>query len=302
MSKQLSKYRVISHNILSVGDHKVEYIKHMLCTKAIDPSTLIRPNGFVYRVGRSPKLQSYFHYFNAKGYFAAAQYISVGGYERNKTQYIQYRKCRSYLLYNIHHDSVSGWLMLASFYYRMKNYNTALNIVSYAVSMCTTEKVYYQKNLSNEHYALIKAKTIQSISITRILKLLLVKDVIFTEESTLIPAELYLEVVNVIHFLPPVVYSNFMSFLCHFRLNNAKECFSSLADLQLTISEDYFILDDIERSQSYNCLGVAFQLIGNLELAELAFYQAIELDTTFNCASQRLSMIQRSSTVSDSTL
>ena len=302
LSKQVSKYRVISPNILSVGDHKVEYIKHMLCTKAADPYTLIMQNGFVNRVGRSPKLQSYFHYFNAKKYFSEAQCISVGGHKRNKTQYIQYRKCRSYLLYNIHQDAVSGWLMLASFYYRMKHYNTALDIVSYVVSKCTTEKVYYQQNLSNEQYALIKTKTIQSISITRILKLLLVREVVFTEESTLIPAELYLEVVNDIHCLPPVVYSNFMSFLCHFLLNNVKECFNSLADLQLTISEDYFIRGNIDRSQSYNCLGVAFQLIGNLELAELAFYQAIERNTTFNCASQRLSMIQRSSTVSDSTL
>jgi hypothetical protein len=298
-SKQLSKYRVISPNILSVGDHKAEYIKHMLCTTTSVPSPLVGPNEFVNRMGRSPKLQSYFHYFNAKRYFTAAQCISVGGHKRNKTQYIQYRKCRSYLLYNIYHNSVSGWLMLASFYYRMKHYNTALNIVSYAVSMCTTEKVYHQ---TNEHYALIKTKTIQSISITRILKLLLVGHVLFTKESTLIPVELYLEVVNGIHFLSPVVYSNFMSFLCHFRLNNVKECFNALADLQLTISEDYFILDNIERSNSYNCLGVAFQLIGNRELAERAFNQAIELGTTFNCASQRLSMIQRSSTVSDSTL
>jgi hypothetical protein len=140
LSKQLSKYRVISHNILSVGDHKVEYIKHMLCSRTIDIPFISRPNGFVNRVGRSPKLQSYFHYANARRYLTAAQYISVGGHKRNKTQYIQYRKCRSYLLYNIHQDAVSGWLMLATFYYRMKHYNTALNIVSYAVSKCTTGK------------------------------------------------------------------------------------------------------------------------------------------------------------------
>jgi hypothetical protein len=44
--------------------------------------------------------------------------------------------------------------MLASFYYRMKHYNAALNIVTYAVSKSTTEKVYNQENLSNEQYAL----------------------------------------------------------------------------------------------------------------------------------------------------
>jgi hypothetical protein len=118
-------------------------------------------------------------------YSEEAQNISVDGGNRNKTQYNQYRTCLSYLLYNLHHHSVSGWLMLASFYYRMKHYNTALHIVSYAVSKCTPEKVYYQENLSSEQYALIKTKTMQSISITRVLKLLLVKDVNFIQQSTL---------------------------------------------------------------------------------------------------------------------
>ena len=75
---------------------------------------------------QSPKLQSYFHYFMSLKYNYSAQQISVGGRNRNKIQYNQYRTCLSYLLYNLHHDAVSGWLMLASFNYRMKHYNTLL--------------------------------------------------------------------------------------------------------------------------------------------------------------------------------
>jgi tetratricopeptide (TPR) repeat protein len=190
--------------------------------------------------------------------------------------------------------------MLASFYYRMKHYNTAINIVTYAVSKCTPEKVYYQENLSSEQYALIKTKTIQSMSIIRVLKLLLVRLGNFKRQSTLIPEELELEVVNDTHVLSPVVYSHFLRFLCYYHLNNVNLCYSALADLQLTISEDYFILDNEERSISYHYLGVAFQLIGNHEMAELSFLQAVELDTTYNRASQRLSMMQRISTVCDS--
>jgi hypothetical protein len=33
------------------------------------------------------------------------------------------------------HDAVSGWLMLASFYYQMKQYNTALYIIAYALTI-----------------------------------------------------------------------------------------------------------------------------------------------------------------------
>jgi len=207
---------------------------------------------------------------------------------RNKDQYKQYRRHLCYLTQNIHHDAVSGWLMLASFYYKMKRYNTALYIISYALSKCTPEKVYYQANLSDWQYELIKTRTVQSLGITSILKLLHVRFVVFTEQSTLIPEELELEVVNNIHFLPPVVYSHFLLFLCHFHLNNVNQCYNSLRNLQLTISEDYFISDSMIRSNSYNCLGVAYQLIGKRALAERAFRQAIEIDPTENCASQRL--------------
>ena len=300
MSKQLSEYRVSTHSRVVASDERVEYIKHMLCGKCVHMRLVETGRMLFPCYYQSPKLQSYFHYFMSLRYNYSAQQISVGGRNRNKTQYNQYRTCLSYLLYNLHHDSVSGWLMLASFYYRMKHYNTAINITTYAVSYCTTEKVYYQKNLSREQYALIKNKTIHSMSIIRVLKLLLVRLGYFKRQSTLIPEELELEVVNNRHVLSPVAYSHFLRFLCYYHLNNVNLCYNALADLQLTISEDYFILDNEERSTSYNYLGVAFQLIGNHEMAKLSFLQAVELDTSYNRASQRLCMIQTTSTVCDS--
>jgi tetratricopeptide (TPR) repeat protein len=302
LSKQLSKYRVISNNRISASNERMEYIKSILCSKSVHLSFPGDGKITFPRYCQSPRLQSYFHYFMSLRYNYTAQHIYVDDRKRNKTKYNQYRTCLSYLLCHLNHDSVSGWLLLASFYYRMKHYNTALNIVSYAVSKCTTEKVYYEENLSNEQYALIKTKTPQSISITRVLKLFLVRYVNFTRQSTLIPEELELEVVNGLHHLPPVAYSHFMCFLCHYHLNNVNQCHSALVDLQQTISEDYFILNNMQRSNSYNCLGVTYALIGNHEMATLSFLQAVELDTSYNRASQRLSMIQRRSTVSDPTV
>jgi hypothetical protein len=59
-------------------------------------------------------------------------------------------------------------------------------MVTYAVSKCTPEKVYDPENLSNEQYVLMKTKTIQSMIITRVLKLLLVRGIYFIQQSTLI--------------------------------------------------------------------------------------------------------------------
>ena len=108
----------------------------------------------------------------------------------------------------------------------------------------------------------------------------------------MIPAELELEVVNGHYLLPPVVYSYFLLFLCHLRLNNVNQCYNSLRDLQLTISEDYLILGNMDRSNSYNCLGVVYQRIGKRALAARAFRQAVQLSPEWNCASQRLQMTE----------
>ena len=140
------------------------------------------------------------------------------------------------------------------------------------------------------------------MSITRVLKLLVVRDLFFIPHSALIPEELELEVAHLLYSLSPVVYSHFLSFLCHYHLNNVNQCYSALDDLQLTISEDYFISRNLDRSNSYNCLGVAYALIGNHEMAERSFLQSVELDTTFKRASQRLYMIHRTSTVSHPTV
>jgi hypothetical protein len=146
---------------------------------------------------------------------------------RNKEKYKQYRRRLCYLTQNIHHDAVSGWLMLASFYYKMKQYNTALYIISYALSKCTPEKVYKQANVTDWHCELIKTRTVQSLGITNILKLLRVSFVDFIPHSTLIPVELELEVANQPFILPPVVYSQFLLCLCHFRLSNVNQCYNS---------------------------------------------------------------------------
>ena len=139
LSKQLSRYRVISHNRLPASDERAQCIKSIVCTKSVDlPLTEARKISFT-RYCQSPRLQSYLYYLMSLRYNGATQHISVCGRNRNKTQYNQYRTCLSYLLYNLHHDSsVSDWLIMALFYYRMKHYNTCLNIVSYAVSKCTT--------------------------------------------------------------------------------------------------------------------------------------------------------------------
>ena len=289
LSEQLYTFPVLQHHIYSNAEVKAEYIKHILCSRSVISKPILNFKSYhkaVHFIRQSRRLKSLYRYFMSMIYNAVVQRTPVVSVNRNKDKYKQYRRRLCYLTQNIHHDAVSGWLIFASCYYQMKQYNTAIYIIFHALSKCTPEKVYYQDNVTDWQYELIKTSTIQSLGITNILKLLRVSVVMFTPQSTLIPKELELEVVNDIYFLPPVVYSYFLLFLCHFHLNNVNQCYYSLRNLQLTISEDYFISDI--RSRSNNCLGVAYQLIGKRALAERAFRQAIEIEPKWNCASQRL--------------
>ncbi|CAC5391378.1 unnamed protein product [Mytilus coruscus] len=58
----------------------------------------------------------------------------------NKHLYKQYNSRFCILLQNIYHDAVSGWLMLASFSYKAKQYNKALDILMYSLLKFTPRK------------------------------------------------------------------------------------------------------------------------------------------------------------------
>ena len=287
LSEQFYTFPVLQHHIYSNVEVKAEYIKRILysCTGKFLRRFEIK--SYHKAVRQSRRLKSFYRYFMSIICSDVVQRKPVVSVNRNKDKYKQYRRRLCYLTQNIHHDAVSGWLMFASFYYKMKQYNTALYIISYALSKCTPEKVCYQENLTDWQYELIKTRTVQSLGITNILKLVHVNVVKFTSQSTLIPEELKLEVVNGNHMLPPVVYSHFLLFLCHFHLSNVNQYYYILRDLQHTISNDSFVSSTMI-SNSNNCLGVAYQLIEKRALAEREFRQAIEIDSTSNCASQRL--------------
>ena len=237
LSEQLSTFTILRHHIYNNAEVQAGYIKHILVSHTVDITATFDIKSYKKATNfilRSQRIKSYYRYFKSIICRDVVQYEPIVSVNRNKDNYKQYRRRLCYLTQNIHHDAVSGWLMMASFYYQMKQYNTALYITSYALSKCTPENVCCQVNLSDWQYDLIKTRTVQSLGITIILRLLRVSLVFFKTKSALIPEELELEVVNNGQYLPPVVYSHFLLFLCHLRLNNVNQCYTSLRDLQLT--------------------------------------------------------------------
>ncbi|CAC5425476.1 unnamed protein product [Mytilus coruscus] len=195
----------------------------------------------------SKKLKYIHAYFMSTVCKNKCQSIYLSSTISNKNQYKQYNTCLSYLLMNINHDK----------------------------SKCKLEKLFRETELSVTQRLLFKWHLEQKQGVVCLLKSVLVDYVIFAA-NTFIPIELLTEES---HFeVPPVVYAHFLSFLCHYHLNNVRECRNSLRDLELTIAEDYFIGEDVTlKSSAYYCLGTALQLIGDNESAKQVFLETAKL-------------------------
>ncbi|XP_052078463.1 uncharacterized protein LOC127716336 [Mytilus californianus] len=167
-------------------------------------------------------------YFMSIACSIRAQTLPLTSTCSNKYQYTQYRSCLSTLQQNIYHDAVSGWLMLASFFYKTKQYNKALRIIEYSISKYTPAKLFRSMDVLDIDHRILKLKTIQKKSIVQQWKIMLVDVMIFEQNSLLIPYELLREVENDMCSIQTIQYAYFLKFRCHYHLNNAGQCQDSL--------------------------------------------------------------------------
>ncbi|XP_071150247.1 uncharacterized protein [Mytilus edulis] len=201
-----------------------------------------------------------------------AQEISVDStYNGNKYQYEQYRSCLSTLLQNVYHDAASGWLMVASFFYKTKQYQQALLITKYTLAKCTPEKLFLGMNMSYIHYQLLKLKSLKEKCVVDLLRILLVRAVMFKKNSGLIPDELKMDIAITSRTYESTAYAYFLTFLCHFHLKDIRECQDSILSLQLVIEENYLKTNQYNTLEANTLLDIAFQLVGDKISATQAF-------------------------------
>ncbi|CAG2244999.1 unnamed protein product [Mytilus edulis] len=223
----------------------------------------------------------------------AANTVPLSSVYGNKYQYKQYKQCVSFLLQSTHHDAVSGWLMLASLFYKMKTYSKALNVLSYSLGKCTSEKIVPFATLSSSQRELFRLPMLKKLGIIRSLRILYLSDIKFNE-SNLIPDELYIGGNNLPKMIPAVVYAYFLKFLCQYHLHNISNYRKSLTDLQLIIEREYLIFGDHLTAFSYHCLGVALLIVGEYEAARKVFIRSLEIcpSPLLNSSHKRLSMME----------
>ncbi|VDI46964.1 Hypothetical predicted protein [Mytilus galloprovincialis] len=212
----------------------------------------------------------------------------------NKSTYKHYKTNIHNVLLSTRHDAVSGWLWLASLFYKRKEYKKAVGVLQYCLSKCTPEKLYRGMNLSHYHKELFNWPLFRKMTTVQLLKFLHLDCVLFFSNSLLlVPDELRIDgKVNEV-IVGALVYVYFLIFLCNYHLHNTKQCLDSLRDLQLTIEKNYFIANVCQRAISYNMLGILFQLVGDTESARHVFELSYSLypNPKGNDALRRLSLI-----------
>ncbi|XP_063416269.1 uncharacterized protein LOC134697912 [Mytilus trossulus] len=239
----------------------------------------------------STKLKYLYVYFLSKVCHNECQSFPLSSAISNKNQYKQYNTCLSYLLMNINHDIVSGWLMLASFFYKEKQYEKSLLISMYALSKCTPAIFCGGTELSDSQLLLVKTHVKQKPGVVRLLKFVMADNVVFATTS-FSPVELLIEANG--YGIRPVVYAHFLSFLCNYHLKNVPKCTSSIRRLERTIAIDNVFGNDLGvLSKSYYFLGTALHLKGHNKSARTAFCEALKLNLNprFARLFKRLAMV-----------
>ena len=172
-------------------------------------------------------------------------------------------------------DAVSGWVLYASFYYVLGQYNTTLKIIYYVLSRCTPDMIvlgntnctiddikYYKQNVG-----------CSKITLNEKMRLATIGHVRYVKQSTLIPHELKPEVQDGTFYVPPFVMSHCLRFLCYHHLDNIVNRQQSLRDLYLTIK--YYVSVNI-LSDSLTLLGVCNEIVGDKEAAYYCYDAALQ--------------------------
>lgn len=128
---------------------------------------------------QSSKIRYIYWYYISKFCNTRIQFRSFKETSGHKTLYRHYKIYISTLLLNLHHDAVSGWLLIASLFYQTKQYNSAIYILQYSLSKCTPEKMQHMRYRSNIHNELSILYPFRKMNIVQLWQFLRIDSVLF---------------------------------------------------------------------------------------------------------------------------
>ncbi|XP_071142279.1 uncharacterized protein [Mytilus edulis] len=175
-------------------------------------------------------------------------------------------------------DAVSGWLLYASFYYVTGQYNVTLRITEYVLSRCSPGMLFIGCSTYSEEDKLdYRNKVHSKMTLNEKMRTATVRNVLYSQHSSLIPRELQLEVNDDAQYLSPTVMSHCLRFLCYYHLGNIPSRQQALNDLYLTVKNKNFVYSGT-LSVSLTILGVCFEISGDKDKAYPCYDLALQCD------------------------
>ncbi|XP_063399367.1 uncharacterized protein LOC134683997 [Mytilus trossulus] len=284
MSPRLSETDVVGHSNCSANLAKLNEVRFLLlCGQAVLTNKLMPWQVLVNSFGLLKRNHDRFIFkclFSTLcrniGTRFTYENVTRGG---NKLHYQRLKEMLPFVLMGVRSDGVSGWNVLASYFYCIRKYSVCVTITDYVLSKFQDdqqEKLYYSEdkftidNLGNES----QDTNLNSIYIANTME---PND--FSRNSFLIPDEMRPEVEHKGYIQkPPIVYTLFLRFMCLLKLKQTHKCSESLNDLKIYIESNNYIGNHVMKAECYTLLGIAFYLKGDLTEAGNCHKKALALD------------------------
>ncbi|VDH97898.1 Hypothetical predicted protein [Mytilus galloprovincialis] len=190
------------------------------------------------------------------------------------TNYNIHTSYHRHLQNGLQRDAVTGWLLYASFYYVTAQYNVTLKLTEYVLSKCLPDMVCLKRSYYNEadvdNY---RHKVHSSMSLNVKMKTAVVDDVMYIQNSSLIPKELELDVEDEYFIVSPIIMAHCLSFLCYHHKSDLFNRQQALRHLCLT--------QYVSSTVASNCLtlvGVCCEIFGDKDAAFHYYDRALHCD------------------------
>ena len=188
----------------------------------------------------------------------------------NKAQYMVQREWMYFALTGTYTDSVSGWLILAVYFYANKRYNEALLILEHTRDRCgkdmflIDEYTHITLSYLNRRRRTIPRTSFQQLIRTETLQLFILN----TGKGINFYIDPY---INLIRFhqvtaCPTLVFIYYMRFLCHHQNKDMVQCRHGIRDLELIVDTDVYFVRQQNRFISYMYLVKAWSLMGDAQM------------------------------------
>ncbi|VDI72073.1 Hypothetical predicted protein [Mytilus galloprovincialis] len=174
-------------------------------------------------------------------------------------------------------DAVSGWLLYASFYYVIGQFDVTMRLTDYVLSRCSSDMLLMDHSLyNNDHFIKYRRNVHHSMTLHDRIRTVNVHSVQYLQNSSLVPGELHLEVKDFDMLIPPIVMSHCLRFLCYHHFGDISNRQQALRDLHLSLKARNFVLYTL--SDSITILGVCYEISGDKNTAYQCYDEALQCD------------------------